>query len=129
MVEWALAHQAEYGVPLDSTLLDLDLIDEEGLLCGLESCFGMTAARPHDLTRVDPGLGKTLLEGVSRSLRLCPLSLSCNELVVLVESPLSEESLGDLRNLFGLEPRQLVAASHYMALAASRRAGSPRSRC
>ncbi len=117
MVEWALAHQAEHGMPLDSALLDLDLVDEDGLLCGLESCFGMTAARPNDLTRVDPGLGKILPEGFSQSFTLCPLSISGNEIVVLVESPLSEESVEDLRSLFGLEPRPLVAPSHYMALA------------
>jgi hypothetical protein len=117
MAEWAQAHQAEHGVPLDTALLELDLIDEAELLNGLESCLGMTTARPHDLLRLDPEVAKTLPESFSSSFSLSPLRLHGKELVALVVSPLDEGSLEDLHNLFGLEVRQLAAPSHFLALA------------
>jgi len=116
MVEWARAYQSESGVTVDTALLELDLIDEEGLLCGLESCFQMTVASPRDLMRADPEIGKVFPQGFSQSFGLCPLKLSDGELVALVGCPLSEESKEELRNLFNLELKQIIAPSHYLAL-------------
>jgi hypothetical protein len=116
MVEWARAYQSESGVTVDTALLELDLIDEEGLLCGLESCFQMTVASPRDLMRADPEIGKVFPQGFSQSFGLCPLKLSDGELVALVGCPLSRESKEELRNLFNLELKQIIAPSHYLAL-------------
>jgi hypothetical protein len=116
MVEWAQVYQSELGVPMDTALLELDLIDEEGLLCGLESCYKMTVATPRDLMLANPEIAGTLPRGFSQSFGLCPLRLSDNELEALVVSPLSKESKEELRNLFNLETRQIIAPSHYIAL-------------
>ncbi len=116
MVEWARVYHSELGVPIDTALLELDLIDEEGLLGGLESCFKMAVASPRDLMRADPEIGKVFPRGFSRSFGLCPLRLSDGELVALVGCPLSGESKEELRSLFNLEIRQIVAPSHYLAL-------------
>jgi hypothetical protein len=116
MVEWARVYQSELGMPMDTALLELDLIDEEGLLCGLESCYKMTVATPRDLMLANPEIAGALPRGFSQSFGLCPLRLSDNELEALVVSPLSEESKEELRNLFHLETRQIIAPSHYVAL-------------
>jgi hypothetical protein len=125
MADWARAHQAEHEMTLDSALLDLDLVDEEGLLLALESCSGLPAAGFADLLRLDPEVGMCLPRGFSRSFEMCPLRLSGNELVALVEDPLPEESVQELRDLFGLEVTQLVSTAHYLALARERVFDSP----
>ncbi len=114
---WALEHSAESEVPLDTALLELDLVDEEDLLGGLESAYRLTAARPGDLVGASPRTGKLLPEGFGRSFDLCPVRLSGNQLVALVGSPLPPEAVEELGDLFRLETRQLVAPSHYLALA------------
>jgi hypothetical protein len=67
----------------------------------------------------------TLPEGFSRSFRLCPIKIEGGELTALVESPLPEASIDDLDSIFGLKLRQLLGASHHMALARQRIYGIP----
>jgi hypothetical protein len=123
--DWARAHQAEHGGTLDTALLELDLIDEQALLAGLKSRFGRPVATPDDFARVEPDLGKRLPESFGKSFSICPLRLSGNVLVALVASPLASEWVEELRELFALELRELVAPGHYLALAAEKAYGRP----
>ena len=120
---WARAHQNERGGTLDSALLDLDVIDEEGLLKGLESCLSMTAATPADLAAIDPELAEQLPKDIRLHTSMCPVRLSGEQLVAMARAPLSDKLLEKLRAL-GLQVRQLVAPAHYVALARGRVFGS-----
>jgi hypothetical protein len=124
-VGWARAHSLESGVPLDTALLELDLVDEEDLLGGLESGYRLTAARPGDLIGFSPRIGEMLPEGFGQTFGLCPVRLSGNRLIALVESPLPPQTVEELGDLFNLEPRQLVAPSHYLALARAKVYNAP----
>jgi hypothetical protein len=118
-VAWAVAHQHENHVSFDTALLELELVDEETLLNGLASSFGMKAARRGDLPTPDPEISRRLPSGFSRSFGFCPVRLTGAELVAMVRNPLPRESVQELSELFGLTPRQLVAPDHYIALALS----------
>jgi hypothetical protein len=124
-VGWARAHGFESGVPLDTALLELDLIDEEDLLVGLESGYRITAARPGDLIGAGSRTGEMLPEGFGQTFGLCPVRLSGSQLIALVESPLPPETVEELGDLFNLETRQLVAPSHYLALARAKVYNAP----
>jgi hypothetical protein len=115
--QWARAYQGEHGGELDSALLELDLVPEAALLKALEACTGLAAARPADLERADPTVGKRLPEGFSKSFSMCPVWLEGSQLAALVQSPLPAGWVQELRELFGLEVSQLVAPSHYLAVA------------
>jgi hypothetical protein len=123
--DWARAHQSEHGGTLDTALLELDLIDEQGLLAGLKSRFERPVATPEDFTSVEPNLGQRVPESFGKSFSICPVRLSGNVLVALVASPLPAESVEELRELFELEVRELVAPGHYIALARQRAYGAP----
>jgi hypothetical protein len=125
MVDWARAHHDEHGGALDSALLELDLVDEEALLAAMESCFGMAAARHSELERVDPDVGTRFPEKFSQSFLMCPLRCAGDEVVVLVESPLADEWLQELRDIFGVEAKQLLATAHCLAVARERVYGTP----
>ncbi len=123
-LDWARAHQAVHGGTLDSALLELDLIDEESLLRGLESCFGLPAALAEDALSADPEVGKRIPRSLSEALAMCPVRITKGELVALVERPLSDRWVEELR-LAGLGVRQLVAPAHYLDLARGRVYGPP----
>jgi hypothetical protein len=119
-IQWAVQYQNHEQVPFDTALLELDLIDEQALLDGLGASFGMRAARPEDPATADSTLAQRLPLGFSRSFGICPISVSGKELVALVTAPLPSESVQELRDLFGLTARQLVAPSHYIDLGHAR---------
>jgi hypothetical protein len=123
--DWARDHRAEHGGSLDTALLELDLIDEQDLLAGLQARFRRPVATPKDFASVEPDLGKRLPESFGKSFRMCPIRLSGSALVALVPSPLPAEWIEELRELFGLELGELVAPEHYLALAAGRAHGTP----
>jgi hypothetical protein len=120
MAEFAQTYAAREGVALDTALLELDLIDEEDLLQVLAARHGRPAAQFSLLDQVDASVGAKLPLGFSQTFRMCPVALEGSRLVALVEAPLPAESLQELRELFGLEPRQLIAPAHYLELARSR---------
>jgi hypothetical protein len=119
-IQWAVQYQNDQHVPFDTALFELDLIDEQALLDGLATCFGIRAARPEDPATADPTLAQRLPLGFSRSFGICPLSIVGKELVALVTTPLPSESVQELRELFGLTAMQLVAPSHYVDLGRAR---------
>lgn len=118
--DWARAYAFEQGIPLDTALLELDLIDEQGLLAALGTSAGLTAASLEDLSRIDPGVSRRLPQGFSHSFGMCPLTLDGQRLTALVAASLPSDSLQELRDLFGLRPCQLIAPAHYLAIARSR---------
>ncbi len=115
--DWALARQAERGGSVDSSLLELDLIDEDELFRGLAACTGLPAVELADIPSADPEVGKRLPLGFTRSFRMCPLALDGGRLKALVEAPLSGDSVQELREVFGLEVDQHIAPAHHVALA------------
>jgi hypothetical protein len=120
MVHFAEAHAARERVPLDTALLELDLIDEDDLLRALAEHHGRPPAAFDVLDRVRPEVGEKLPLGFSQTFRMCPVALEGSRLAALVAAPLAAESVQELRDLFGLEPRQFVAPAHYIELARSR---------
>jgi hypothetical protein len=124
-LDLARAYQAERGINLESALLELDLIDEDGLLSGLEACYGMQAARPSDLARAEPNAGSHLPQGAAKSFGLCPVRFEDNALICFVQSPLPKESVLELRELFGLIAQPLLAPAHYSNLVRSVVYGTP----
>ena len=122
---WATQRQAEQGGAIDTALLELEVIDEDGLLRGLQSCHRMKVARPSDLENLGTDLAKRLPPGFSKSFFLCPVRLAGNELVAFVQRPLAESSKQELQDLFGLKVRELLAPEHYLAVATSEVYGAP----
>lgn len=122
--DWAREHHAEHGGSLDTALLELDLIDEQDLLAGLKQRFGRAVATPADFASVEPDLGQRLPASFGKSFRMCPVRLSGSQLVALVPTPLPAEWVEELRELFGLELRELVAPEHYLALASEKAYGT-----
>ena len=118
--EWACATRDERSIPLDSALLDLDLVDEEGLLQALRACTGIASASGSDLAQLDVEAAKRLPQSFARSFSMCPLRLTGSRVVALVTWPLAEESVQELRDVFRLELEQRVAPSHVIAMALER---------
>jgi hypothetical protein len=123
--DWAMAHRAERGGSLASALLALDLVDEAGLLRGLELRFRVPCLNLSMLEGLDRSLSLRFPEGFSRSFSMCPLEQAEDELVVLVERPLPEDSKEELRHLFGLNVRQCIATAHHLELARAHLYGAP----
>lgn len=115
--DWALGYQAERGGSVDAALLALDLVDEEELFGALEACTGLPAVELADIPCADPEIGTRLPLGFTRSFRMCPLALADGRLKALVETPLSADSVQELREVFGLEVDQRIAPAHHVALA------------
>jgi len=114
---WSREYQGEHRGTLENALLALDLVDEDGLLRALSQSYQMKAARADDLTQVDTALADRLPIKLSQSFSLCPLRLDGDALVVVVEAPLRSDEVQELRDLFGLELKQLVAAQHHVLVA------------
>lgn len=114
---WCREHQGAHGGTLESTLLELDLVDEEGLLRALGNAYRMKAATRRDLEQVEPDLGQRLPIELSQSFSLCPLRLEGSTLVVVVEGPLRGDEVQELREVFGLELKQRVAGRHHVLVA------------
>jgi hypothetical protein len=115
--DWASAYQAERGVPLDTALLELDLVDEEDLLRSLEACWKIDAASAEDVTTADPAVSRHLPRSLSKSFLMCPVRRAGEAVVALVESPLPPEWVQELSDLFGLKVQERVAPNHYLELA------------
>jgi hypothetical protein len=113
----ARRHAEQGGGELDTALLELDLLDEESLGAALAAAAGLPAARPADATGADPAVAARVPPGVAATFRLCPVREEDGGLVALVASPLPPRWEQELRELFGLAPRQLVAPAHYLAVA------------
>lgn len=112
----ARAYQVEHAVTLDSALLDLAFVDEEELLSSLEAAYQMKAARASDIARANPETAKHLPQAAAKSFGICPLCFEGNELVCLVNSPLPDESLQELRDLFGIVARPVLSPDYYLEL-------------
>jgi hypothetical protein len=122
---WARRHQAEHGGAVDVALLELELIDEEGLLRALARCHRTKAAAPSDLENVPPELAKRLPQGFSKSFSLCPVRLVGKDMVALVARPLAAASKQELHELFGLQVRELICSAHHLAVATEKVYGVP----
>jgi hypothetical protein len=122
---WARRHQAEHGGAIDVALLELELIDEEGLLRALARCHRTKAAAPSDLENIAPELAKRLPQGFSKSFSLCPVRLVGKDMVALVARPLAAAAKQELRELFGLQVRELICSPHHLAVAAEKVYGVP----
>jgi hypothetical protein len=118
--QWARAFGEEHRIPLDAALLELDLIDEEGLLHALKACTGIAAASGANLVELDVEAAKRLPQSFARSFSLCPLRRSDKRVVALVTWPLANESVEELKEVFRLELEQRVAPSHVIAIALER---------
>jgi hypothetical protein len=116
-VAWAEQHLADERLSADTSLLELDLVDEAGLLHALARCYGVAVASPSDLEGLSTELGRRLPHGFSRSFSLCPVRLSGDTLTALVSHPLSEGSRQELGELFGLQVHELLAPVHYLLVA------------
>lgn len=125
--EWARTYQATRGDTLDTALLELDLIDEEGLLSALESCTGLKAATAAEVERAMPELQERLPEDFSVWRRWCPVRVTGNALVVMVTEPLGDNIVAGLEAL-GFDVTQLAAPAHYVRLVRSRVYGVPTDR-
>jgi hypothetical protein len=124
-VQWARECSDERKIPIDSALLVLDLVDEEGLLRALAACTGIVAASGATLREIDVEAAKGLPQSFARSFSLCPLRRSANRVVALVNWPLPSESVQELKEVFRLEVEQMVVPSHVMAMALERIYGVP----
>jgi len=122
---WARQHQAERGGTIDVALLELELIDEDGLLRALGRCHRTKAAAPHDFENIAPELAKRLPQGFSKSFSLCPVRLVGKDMFALVARPLGAASKQELHDLFGLQVRELVCSAHHLAVATDRVYGVP----
>jgi hypothetical protein len=118
--EWSRSYQARHDVAVDSALLELELVDEDGLLRALAAVSGLEVAAPADLCRVDPALAARLPFRLAKAFGVCPVRLEGAELASLVAGPLSDEVVQELRELFGLQVRQLLVPSHHLKVAQSR---------
>ncbi len=114
---WAERHAFERRIPVDVALLDLELLDEESLLKCLGEWHQRPAATPATLRAIDPALAEQIPLGFSRAFDLCPVAVADGRLSVLVTGALTSASLNELRGLFAVEPRQLVAPSFYLEVA------------
>jgi hypothetical protein len=114
---WARDRAAAAGVPLDSALLALELVDEASLLAALGAVSGLPAARPADLAGADPAVAARLGPDVAASFHLCPLRAEAGALVVLVTAPLPRRWRQELSELFGVTPDERVAPAHYLGVA------------
>ena len=110
-------HLAAHGGTADLALLELDLVDEDGLLGALEQSSGLPAARPADLATAEPAVAARLPLAASESFRLCPVRLQPDGVVALVTHRLPERWEQELHDLFSLAVTQLVAPAHYLAVA------------
>jgi hypothetical protein len=118
--QWALERSGERQIPVDSALLEMDLLDEEGLLQALRACTGIVAASGADLAALDVEAAKGLPQSFARSFSMCPLRRSDKRVVALVKWPLAGESVEELRDVFRIELEQRVAPSHVIAMALER---------
>lgn len=119
-VALAQSYRESEGVSFDSALLELDIVDEEELLSALSASTGLTAATARDLSSADSDVAAKLPASMSESFGICPLRDDGSRVVALVNAPLLDESVQELRELFGIVTRQLIAPEHYVALARSR---------
>lgn len=115
--DWARARQSELGGPLDTALLELDLVDEADLLRALRERFDKPVASRDVLSELDRDLASRLPPGFAKSFSLCPLRFVGSELLTLVPSPIPPESRQELRELFGLSIRELIGPAHYVFMA------------
>jgi hypothetical protein len=117
-IEWAREHAGLHGGSLTAALLELELIDEEGLVRALEASFGFPAARLDDLLELDPHVGMRLPPRLRQEPTLCPLRLDGGRLTLLASRPVPELWEQELR-LFGIQLAPLAAPEHYLELARS----------
>lgn len=115
-VEWVRREKAESGGAIDAILLELDLIGEDALWQGLIACQDLPVAPPSAVSLADSRLSQRFPLNFSTSFQMCPFMLLDGELTVLVEARLPKESSDELREVFSLEIRQVVATSHQLAL-------------
>lgn len=121
---WVQEYRQEFVCATDTALLDLDLIDEDGLLRGLSACSGLPPATAVDVATADATLRSLLVDGFGGATQACPVRIVGGRLVLLVTAPLAEEPLRELGAL-GLRATQLVAPEHYIALAKREVFGTP----
>jgi len=113
--EWTQSYAASRSRSIDTALLELDLVDEEDLLRGLESCFHLPAARPDDLRDLERR-AKADLPAVLTSTSACPVRADDDLLVVLVTAPLADDVLQHINERRVV---QRVAPAHHVLWARS----------
>jgi hypothetical protein len=117
---WASAYAVDQQIAIEGALLELDLVDEESLLRALGSSTGGSPASPKDLSAIDADSAALLPHGLAKSFSMCPLSRNGKRVVAIVERPLENEWIQELRDVFRLEIDQRVAPAHYLLLARER---------
>jgi hypothetical protein len=114
--EWTQSYAASRSRSIDTALLELDLVDEEDLLRGLESCFHLPAARPDDLRDLERCAKADLPAVLATSTSACPVRADDDLLVVLVTAPLADDVLQHLNERRVV---QRVAPAHHVLWARS----------
>src|SRR5512133_3725093 len=117
-IDWAYEHASQRPCSLAQALLELDLVDEQGLVRALAATLGMPAAQPSDVREIEPGLASRLPPRLELAPALCPIRLEDDELTLLASEALGDEWLAEVRSA-GLRPVPLAAPEHYLALARS----------
>jgi hypothetical protein len=118
-------HLDAHGGSADQALLELDLVDEEGLLAALAQVSGLAAATAADLGAAEPAAAARLPLAASETFRLCPLRLQPDGVVAVVTQRLPDRWEQELRDLFALGVTQVVASTHHLAVARHAVYGAP----
>lgn len=119
-VEWAQSYHRTQGVALDTALLELDLIDEDGLLKALGDRYDMAPALALDVLYIDGEVAARVPEGFGSLFRACPIRIESGELITLVAKPLRRETVRALRELYECPVSQRVVTSHHLTVAWNR---------
>ena len=110
-VEQALAAQVVWGGRLGTNLVELKLLDLDGVTRALGRQHGLPAALARHFERADPELQQTLPVGLAQQHKVVPLvRLASGAIAIVAMDPIALEAHGEIAAALGVPPAELVVS-------------------